>query len=516
MKVEWRRIAPLGLYLALLAALAAGGLYIVQRQFNLYLQIALALVIIGIALFAILDPEKIRKAISGRQARYGSNALVMVLAFLGILVVVNFIIYKYPKRWDLTADQQHTLSPETIDSLNKLPEPIHAVAFFSSGYYGKSTAQTLLDDYKANSNGKFTYEFIDPVAEPVAAQNARITQDGTVVLELQGSQERVTSMTEQEMTSGLIKLTNPGPRTVYFLTGHGEGDPNGSGQTAYSDAKNALETKNYTVNSLNLVTNPQVPSDALAVIIAGPTKPLSDAEVKLLQDYMDKGGSMVLLEEPLPLTDIGSSPDPLANYLSQTWKIDLGKDLVIDPTANPPSISIAAQYGTHAITDKLRQVVTIFPTARSIQPTISNSSEESITPLIKTGNEAWGETNFTDLGNNKAQFTQGQDVQGPITLAAAVERTGKKGRLVVVGDANFASDDYYTQYGNGDFFINSVDWAAQQDNLINLTPKASTQRMLLPPQNYVMNLLLFGTVFVMPGAVLFSGIMVWINRRKRG
>ena len=99
MKTSWRRFAPLGLYLALVAALAAVVIYILQRQWNLYLQIALGLILVGLALFAILDPERVRQALTGRQARYGSNALVMTLAFLGILVVVNYLVYPLAAWW---------------------------------------------------------------------------------------------------------------------------------------------------------------------------------------------------------------------------------------------------------------------------------------------------------------------------------------------------------------------------------------------------------------------------------
>lgn len=58
MDTKWRRMAPLGLYLSLLAALTAIGLYIVQREWNLPLQISLAVFVIGLAVFAVLDPEE--------------------------------------------------------------------------------------------------------------------------------------------------------------------------------------------------------------------------------------------------------------------------------------------------------------------------------------------------------------------------------------------------------------------------------------------------------------------------
>src|SRR5512143_3493672 len=149
MKPNWRRFAPIGLYLALLAALAAISLYIIQREWNLYLQISLGLVLDGLAIYALLDPDRVRMALTGRQARYGSNTLVMSLAFVGILVVVNYVGYKNTVRKDLTEGQQNTLAPETIDTLNKLPQPVEALAFYSQRVASQSdTAKKLLEQYK--------------------------------------------------------------------------------------------------------------------------------------------------------------------------------------------------------------------------------------------------------------------------------------------------------------------------------------------------------------------------------
>lgn len=511
-----KRFAPLGLYLALAAAIASAGLFIVQRAFNLPLQISLGLIVIGLAIFAILDPSRVRQALTGRQARYGSNALVMILAFVGILVLVNYLVYKFPQRWDLTADKTHTLAPETIQALQTLPEKVTAEAFFTNRSPSETT-RTMLEDYKFNSKGNFDYKFIDPEADPVAANNAHITQDGTVVLQMGTHQETITSPTEDNLTSSLIRLTSPGPRTVYFLTGEGERNPSGSGQTGMSAAKTALEGKSYTVKTLNLISTPKIPDDATVLVIPGPTKPLNADEVKLISDYLDKGGGLVVMEEPLPITEFGDSPDPLADYLANTWNIQLSNDFVIDNTVNPPTVAAANDYGESPITDKIKTTVSVFPTARSV--TIKNQGSDSkVSPviLVNTASQSWGETNFTDLAASKANFDQGQDLAGPLSLAVAAQMTDKNSRVVVIGDSDFASDTAFNQYANGDFFMNSVDWAARQDKLINLTPKAQTQRLLLPPQAYVLNLILLGSVFVIPGAVLVSGIFVWLQRRRRG
>lgn len=516
MSSQLRRFAPLGLYLSLVAALVSAGLYIVQRAWNLPLQISLGLILIGLALFSVMDPERVRVALTGRQARYGSNALVMSVAFIGILAVVNFLVYKNSQRWDLTADKQFTLATETISTLQQMPEPVTAQAFFTPNT-PSATAKGLLDQYQFVSKGKFTYQFINPVNDPVAANQANVTQDGTIVLHMEGHQEMVTTVSEEEITSALVKLINPQASTVYFLTGHGEYNPDDTGNQSYSQAKTALQNKNFTVKTLNLLATNKIPEDAKVIIIAGPRKPISADEVKLLGDYLDQGGSVMVMEEPLPVTDFGDATDPLADFLTKSWGITLGNDIVIDQTSNQPFAPYAAQYGNSPITQKIQRITSQFPTVRSVQLDKGITGISQV-ELVKTAPQSWGETNLSDLQNQNAQikFDQGKDLAGPVTLAISAENLTNHGRLVVFGDSDFASDASYQAYANGDLFVNSVDWAAKQENLINLTPKNSTQRLLLPPQQITMNLILLGTVFILPGMVLLSGITVWLERRRRG
>ncbi len=521
MKRDTRRFAPLGLYLSIIAALVSIGLYIVQREFNLYLQISLSLFVIGLALFTVMDPERVRVALTGRQARYGSNTLVMTIAFTGIIVVINYIAFENPKRWDLTENKQYTLAPETLDTIRSLPSPVKILAFYTPRL-NSDRARALLDQYKYNSDGKITYEFIDPEAEPILAQNYNISQDGSLVITMGESHQLVTLVDEKEITGALIALISPEARNVYFLTGHGELDPEGVDDRGYSMVKASLEDKNYTVSKLNLLAENKIPEDATVIVIAGPLQPVSEGEVDLLKSYVEAGGSLVVMEEPIPLTDFDDKPDPLSEYLSSTWGITLGKDMIVDLSSNQPFIAIANQYSDHVITNKLRGVVTIFPTARSITADTS-ITDARITEIVLTSPRSWAETDLNALtaseGSDNApqiQPDEGVDIIGPVTLAATVEDNNNNARLVIFGDAEFASDAFYSQFSNADLFINSIDWASEQEALINLTPKDNIQRLFVPPGRYTLNLILLGAVVIIPGAVLASGILVWIQRRRRG
>ena len=530
-KKKWsiRRLAPAGLWVSGIAVLAAGILLVIkllifiglfsapnQKPFNIALWIALGVAIIGPALYALLDPKRVRDFLTGRQARHGSNAIIMLIAFILILVVVNAIVYQNPTQWDWTESKQNSLAPETISTLKALPGPVHAIGFFTSAV-SKSDTESFLKNVKTKSNGKFTYEFVDPNSNPAKAQQYKVTQDGTVVLILSGHQELITTSSEQNFTNALIRLMNPGQRTVYFLTGHGERNSETAGAKAYTRARTVLESKNYTVKTLNLLAQNNIPEDALAVIVNGPTQPISSTEISLLKDYVSKGGSLVILEDPILTPDAGNAPDPMLDYLKATWSITVNNDIVIDPSSSQVIVAIENTYGSHAITDSLisQNLVAFFPTARSI--TISTAVQGvQTTALVKTIDRSWGETDFNALQNNQVSFDAKTDIPGPLTIAVAAESTSVKGRIVVIGDSDFASDTYFDQYGNSDLFINSVDWAAGQENMISLTTKQPIARQMRLINNMTMLLLAFAFVILIPGLIVAGGVVSWLVRRSRG
>jgi len=193
---------------------------------------------------------------------------------------------------------------------------------------------------------------------------------------------------------------------------------------------------------------------------------------------------------------------------------------VVDNTSQNGLLAVANSYANQSITDKLQGMVTIFWTARSVQ--ISEEAEAEITrqSLINTSTQSWAETDLEALKNQdqEAQIKpdEGVDLMGPVPLAAVAENTTKEQRLVVFGDSDFAKDSFFSQYGNGDLIINAIDWASYQETLINLTPKNTVNRIMLPPKKYTLGLILLGSVFLLPGAFIVAGVVVWFQRRRRG
>ena len=486
-------------------------------EVNRYLLISAGLIILGLAAYAIMEPDRVRRFFTGRQARYGSNALIMTIAFLGILIVGNVLAFQNPKQvLDLTEDNVNTLSPEMSNALATLPEKVTATAFFSQGSSTES-AEQLLSNIKANSNGRFDYQFINPDRDPQAALNAGVTGDGKILLQMGDSKEIVAFASETEILKGMLRLLNPGNHVVYFLTGHGEKDIEQAGEATMTRAKSTLESKNYTVQTLNLLAENQIPEDASLIVIAGPLQPLSDDEVNLLKEFLANGGSLMVMEDPTALTEFGDASDPLAEMLAQDWGITLNNDIVIDLNSTQPTTAASAYYDlAHPITVNMNNLAAFFPFTRSF--TLAGSAEDStLTPLVQTNERSWGETDFTSLTQGGAEVgMDDNEVQGPLTLAVAGENSTTGGRVVVFGTSNFAVDQIFDAYGNGDMFVNSVDWAAEQEDLANITPKTPTERTFKLPDPFVWLVILLGSVLIIPGLVVLAGVSAWLSRRRKG
>ena len=529
MKNDPRRFAFLGLVLSGLAFLTAMGVLGMRvfETFGLYtppddelltriLIIAIAIFIAGFAVYALLDPERVRKFLTGRQAQYGSNSLILFIAFTGILVVVNILADQYPQRWDVTEDKQHTLAPETIQALRSLSEPVFATAFYSNRV-NTETAGNLLEDFKSSSDGKFDYQFMNPDANPLLVKQLGITGDGKILLQMGENQEIVTFASERELTGGLIRLLNPDKPVIYFLTGEGEHDTENPADTSYTRVRQVLESRNYVVNTLNLQAQNAIPEDARALVVAGPVVPLTQNSVELIRGFLDNGGSLLVLANPVPLTNFGDKPDPLAEYLKSDWGITLNNDIVVDRNSPySPVDAVGAQIARHAITEKMQGVVAVFPGSRSLT-TDPDNTEVSPTPLILTLDQSWGETDFDALQQQQTlSYDEGVDLLGPMTLAATAENKTTGSRVVVFGNSSFAADSYFDFSGNGDLFANTIDWLVEQESIIGLTEGDTTVRSFKPISAAQRNLVLLGTCCIIPLVILGAGFYAWFMRRRRG
>src|SRR5438105_2772753 len=109
-----------------LALVVAAGLALVTSELGVPPRIALAVAILCIGGAIAIDPGRAVQTLTRRESVYGSNAVVMTVAFVGIIVLGNFLANRFSQRWDLTAQRDFSLSDATLKTLNELPQPVTA------------------------------------------------------------------------------------------------------------------------------------------------------------------------------------------------------------------------------------------------------------------------------------------------------------------------------------------------------------------------------------------------------
>ncbi len=508
--------------LSLSALVAAGVAWIIEGRFGAPSVIALIVAVLlgGVAVY--LAPEQVRAWIRGRPFAFGANAVLASIAFIGIMVLLNILATRHAQRWDLTAEKRFSLSPQTLQILRSLPEPVEALAFFSQNYqFARQDAEDLLDQYRHYSNGKLSYRFIDPVAQASLARQWGITRDGTILFVMKDRRQEVTLYNEQEFTSALVKLIRTTQPRIYFLTGHGERDVNEEGDNGYAQVRRALEREGYQVEPLNLAVTSTVPADAAVVVLAGPIRPLLDREVEVLKGYLNAGGRMLIaLDPPLQVSERGVAES--VNRLLEDWGVAFRDDVIIDPVSSmftDPLTPLSSRYGFSPITEKLRGIATAFPAARSIDEIRSQPDRFRVVRLVEASNQSWSETDLAGLREalNKGRLPAPEGKKmGPLALALTVEQVNGKGRLVLFGDVDFAANQNVganLPFANLDLFINSINWLSESEALMGLrqSPTATTRALSATPAQIRMVFML--AVVAMPLAVLAIGGLVWWQRR---
>jgi ABC-type uncharacterized transport system involved in gliding motility auxiliary subunit len=483
--------------------------------------------------------REIGQAFEQRQTRLGTIAATSVVLVLGILVAINYLASRRNHRWDLTAGKQFSVADQTRNILKKLDAPVKVLVFDKASNF--DTFRDRLDEYEYLSNRKLTVEYIDPVKNPVRANQNKVQSFGTAVFTYKGRTETVVGTDEQQLTNTLIKVLSGAERTVYFLQGHGEHDTAGSDRDGYSTIYQALGTENYKTDTLALAQKPEVPANATVLVIAGPRTDLLQGEVDAIKPYLDRGGKLLVMLDP---PDKGAQV-PLTNLLRllKDWGIDAGSDIVVDTSGVGQLLGanevtpVAVRYPSHPIVERFR-VITAYPLARSMRPVQGGTSGRTAQTFVESSPQSWGETNTTDLFAEKPiEFDKDKDVQGPVSLAAAVSVPAPKPpqaavepkpasdtktpaadtpkvetRVAAIGDSDFASNGWLGVQGNKDLFLNTVSWLAQQENLISIRPRDPEDRRLSLSAQAQRNVALLAWLGI-PGAVFALGIYEWTRRR---
>ncbi len=502
-----------------------------------------------LALYGFLDRELLVAGASSRAFRYGSGATAMVVLAGAVGVAAFALAERHDTRFELTRDQRFTLSDRSRTLARELPVEVEVTAFFRHNSPEQTRFRTLIEGYQ-NHTDRLTVTFVDPLRQPRLADQFTITSDhGTVILQAGDARQRLEARFDEEaVTHALTRLLAGEDHEICWSTGHGEVDPDDDrSPSGLGVVVLKLEDQNYTVRRINVLTE-GIARDCDALVVARPTSDWLAVEREALAVYLAEGGRVFALLEP------GTVPLLAADL--ERYGVLVGDDVVIDPSprsrmmgVDDPAFLVLSQrdMALHPITEPLSAVV-ILAIARSVRgdPLVGDTT---VHELLQASEDSWGETTF-DLDDPAAMRPDPDaDLIGDVPLAVAVEildpevvevgRPGEPvadveeaavfdpeaiagavpadfapqpgGRLVVIGDADFASNQLVMLGNNQDLFLNSLAWLVEEEAQLGAGPTPEGDFLTLTGIEEA--LLWLVTLFLVPGSAIALAVLVTIRRR---
>jgi ABC-type uncharacterized transport system involved in gliding motility auxiliary subunit len=446
----------------------------------------------------------------GLRVRLTIQSGLFLGLFLTLVMLLAFVAREYRKEWDVTRNARNSLAQPTLDVLRQLEGPVsvtaYAVAKDPSGANVHKLIEERLRPYQ-RAKPDLTLALVDPREDPKRAQAAQVRTAAELVISYRQRVEHMAigEFTEQAFASALMRLMRGSVSLVLWLEGHGERKLDGIANHDLGEFGRQLTQKGLKLNSLNLALAQGVPSNAAMLVVASPQTDLQPGEVTKIVSYLKAGGNLLWLIDPQPLRGL----HPVAETLGLVLTPGTVVDPALRPKSGPPVFAVATTYGSHPITASFRYN-TMFPHARQIG--VSESEDWRIAPLVEVAQRGWVEMSPLD---ERPIFDKSRDLPGPVTIAAAFERTvgDRQQRVVVVGNAAFLSNTYLGNGGNLQLGTAIVNWLAAEDALVSLDPRPAPDSRLEIDQ-MTLYAIAFGFLLVMPLLFVLTGVVIWWRRRR--
>jgi hypothetical protein len=475
--------------------------------------------------------------------------LLTTTGMIGVLVGLIWISALYPARLDMTQEKHFSLAPQTIAMLNTIDKPVNIIFFHDRGM--RETVE--LYEQFASRNSQISVTFYDPIMNPAQAKLHGVQFAGTALFESEGRKLTVNGPTETEIANGILRVTQSKQQKACFLDGHGEPDPfsfeshdhmeDDAGhahgvetkivqheQHGMAKARMGLEAMNYVVEKISLMQSKASLAECAVLIVAGPQSPLMQGEVRAIDKFLEDGGNAFFLLEPFVTTGLESVLTKFGIVAEPTMVIDEASHFWADPSS--PAVT---EYNRHEITARLP--LSFFPGVRPLKPTAIAPAGVSVRPLVNTSKKS-----FANPNKSRIQFSSGETAVGsqtimvsanfnPNTVESAdillrqlrgekdipaeetvLKTTRKASRIIVAGDADFATNSFYHILGNGTLFLNAVNYLSARENLIGLEPRTH-DLPYVSMTNTQMKATFILSIILVPLLMAAIGAAVWWRRR---
>jgi len=440
--------------------------------------------------------------------------VIFVSLLLIAVGLLGWLANQHAVQFDWTSNKRNTLSQYSIDLLQTLEQPVVVSVYVQDDETVHAAIEEILQRYQ-REKADFSYHLINPDIDFEAAQRDGVERYGQIIIKYNNSRESIASLSEQNISGALLRLSRSGTRKLVFIEGHGETSITDDGNTSYSKLATELGNKGF-ITATHHLLRAAIPQDTGTLVIASPSKPYLEGELEHIRQYIEQGGNLLWMMDPGEMQDL----EPLADLLG----IRFLEGIIVDDNANlrntlriqHPAMVPVLDYHPHPVTENI-EYNTLFPISRGVELIDEPFDGTAIAQSLP---QSWSETSA--LGSDIAFEAENGDVKGPINIILALEKIiaddthpdKASQRIIVTGDSNFIANSYIGAGANLALGMNIFNWLAGDDDLIAITPKRAPDTTLELDDTEIF-LIAIGFFIVVPAGLVLTGIVIWLRRRNR-
>jgi gliding-associated putative ABC transporter substrate-binding component GldG len=436
-----------------------------------------------------------------------------------------------------------------------------------------------LNEYKAYARGNFQFDFIDPSGEKgeqeaqqqgVAPVQVQVVKEDKFEVKraymgmvfLYADKKEVipviqnTSGLEYEISSTVKRLTTRERKKIGFLSGNGE-----PGLNELSRAQEILR-KQYDVQAVDLSKGAGVPAGIAALVIMAPNTRIPDPQKFEIDQYIMRGGRVAFLLNRVDANLQNRFGRPLETGLDdllETYGLRINQDLIRDVQCANISI-VQQQFGfsvqsqvpfpylpmvstfnkQNPVVKDLQALVLFFASsvdtanlasrnlhgeilARSSKQSGRQTSPFMYDPLQRFTREDFGEQEIplaaVVSGQLKSAFA-GKPIPadtsaGALPPPASPLQSSPETRILLVGDGDFARDQFLGNRDNLSFLANMIDYLVDDAGLITIRTKDVSMPPLATVSDGTKRMVKYATLVLPPLLVLGYGLIRWRMRLSR-
>ncbi|MDE6433457.1 MAG: Gldg family protein [Lachnospiraceae bacterium] len=463
----------------------------------------------------------------GRQTRRflmsGIKVCILLVVVSGIIVIGMY----YTKVYDFTAEELLTLSDETKQVLEQVKKPT-SLYYIGTKSRVNATYQELLAVYSdLNENIEIIYkdveedpDFCDEYLGDIDNINETsilvVSEDRQIYLDAADyiSSTYVSSYSvksyleiENQLTKAIYYVNSDQSEKIMFVEGNGE-------EILADRFTKLLKMDNYDIDTCNIEEAANLTQESFAdkskiAVINAPKIDYSESAIHVLEDYLEKGGNLVITLDPLN-EELSNLYEFLENYglsVQPGVVIEQEQGRYVNDTSYYLAPDIKDSVYTTEIKKQKAGLLTM--TSKGIK-TVEPQNGYQVTEVLKTSTQAFSKVGDFDKITSKGE----EDIQGPFAIAAVAEKEGEGSLFLVSSNLFLHSDvDIESNSGNRKFFFQVVNILTKhQDGIMIEGKEVDNQKAFYPTQSRTLVACL--VIVVIPVVIIGIGILVLFIRYR--